>query len=70
MRRWAYNVAIALDRLVNALIGGDPDWTISARMGRAVNNGDCLLCHWLCKALSLFDNRHCHESWKWHKKRR
>lgn len=34
MRRWAYNVLIALDQLGNAISGGDPDETISSRLGR------------------------------------
>lgn len=34
MRRWAYNVLIAFDQLGNALSGGNPDETISSRLGR------------------------------------
>ena len=70
MRQYLYNVAIAFDRLGNAIIGGDPDWTISARMDRAINSGECRLCHWVCKGLALFDDRHCAESYKWHKDKR
>ena len=28
------NILIAIDQLLNTLAGGDPDWTISSRLGR------------------------------------
>lgn len=34
MRRYLLNLLIALDQLVNALAGGDPDETISSRVGK------------------------------------
>jgi hypothetical protein len=34
LRRYAWNVLIALDQLGNALAGGDPDETISSRIGK------------------------------------
>ena len=34
MRRWIYNVLISFDQLGNAISGGDPDETISSRLGR------------------------------------
>lgn len=33
------NVIIALDQLVNALTGGNPDETISSRIGKAIRAG-------------------------------
>jgi hypothetical protein len=69
VKQYAYNVGIAGDRLANALIGGDPEWTISARMGKAVRNGDCRLCYGICKVLAWFDHRHCYKSYKWHDNR-
>jgi hypothetical protein len=32
--RWALNVLISLDQLGNSILGGDPDETISSRLGR------------------------------------
>lgn len=33
-KRYGLNMLIALDQLVNALAGGDPDETISSRLGK------------------------------------
>lgn len=35
VRRYFLNLLIALDQGINTLIGGDPDETISSRVGRA-----------------------------------
>ena len=35
MKQYARNVAIALDQLINTLLGGDPDETISSRASKA-----------------------------------
>jgi len=32
--RWVLNVLISLDQLGNSILGGDPDETISSRLGR------------------------------------
>ena len=32
--RWVMNALISIDRLGNSLLGGDPDETISSRLGR------------------------------------
>jgi len=32
--KWALNVLIGIDQLANALTGGDPDETISSRLGK------------------------------------
>lgn len=32
--RWTMNVLISLDQLGNSILGGDPDETISSRLGR------------------------------------
>ena len=34
MRWWVYNVLIAVDQLGNAVTGGNPDETISSRLGK------------------------------------
>lgn len=35
VRRYLLNILVALDQLLSALIGGDPDETISSRLGKA-----------------------------------
>lgn len=55
------NLALALDQLGNALIGGDPDETISRRAGRARVRNETWGC-WLCRVLDWIDGRHCASS--------
>lgn len=59
LKKWAINVLIALDRLANALLGGDRDMTVSGRMGIAIAQGRCKLCRPVCWALHMFDRNHC-----------
>ena len=35
--KWIWNILIAFDRGVNALLGGDPEETLSSRAGKARN---------------------------------
>lgn len=37
IRRWLGNVAVAFDQLGNAMLGGDPDETISSRAAKAAH---------------------------------
>ena len=57
--RYMYNVGLAADRLVNAVLGGDPGWSLSERMGQAVREDRCAGCHYICRLLALIDRRHC-----------
>jgi hypothetical protein len=34
MRRWFWNILVAFDQLLNAATGGEPDETVSSRVGR------------------------------------
>ena len=34
MRRWAINILLGIDQLGNCILGGDPDETISSRLGK------------------------------------
>lgn len=34
MKRYIWNLLIAIDQLANAVFGGDPDETISSRLGK------------------------------------
>lgn len=60
------NVAIAVDQLFNAFLGGDPDETISGRSGKFLSLPHSTL-RWklsyaLCRVLHIFDKNHCIES--------
>jgi len=33
-KQYIKNILTAIDQLINTLAGGDPDWTISSRLGR------------------------------------
>jgi hypothetical protein len=62
MRRYVWNVLISIDQLANTLLGGDPDETLSSRMGKAIAAGRCKLCRPVCWLLHLLDKNHCHNS--------
>ncbi len=61
LSQWAMNVLIALDQLGNALLGGDPDETISSRLGKAQERGSGYGA-WLRKILDWIDKDHCAEA--------
>ena len=58
MKQYLWNLIIALDQLGNALLGGDPDETISARLGRSQLRGS-RYGHWLAVLLDKIDPGHC-----------
>lgn len=60
--RYFWNILIAFDQLVNTILGGDPDETISSRMGKHVANGQCKLCRLICFLLDIVDKDHCTKS--------
>lgn len=60
MKRYAWNILVAIDQLANALFGGDPDETLSSRCGKRVSK--CRLCRWLCQWLERIDPGHCQQS--------
>jgi hypothetical protein len=62
LRKYIWNILIAIDQLINVLIGGDPDETISSRMGKLIMKRKCLLCKLICKLLDKLDSNHCEES--------
>jgi hypothetical protein len=59
MKRYIVNALIGFDQFINALLGGDPDMTLSGRMGRAVAQGRCSLCRPVCWVLGKLDKDHC-----------
>lgn len=54
--RYLKNILIGVDQMVNAITWGDPDETISSRVGKHQNV-------WICRVLSnfldLFQKNHC-----------
>lgn len=63
MKRYFWNVAIAIDQFFNALTNGDPDETISSRMGKKLaKHEQCPFCNWVCKILNKIDKNHCQKS--------
>jgi hypothetical protein len=67
-KQYFWNILISLDQFANTLCGGDPDETMSSRMGRNLVEGNKGKIAWrvkLCKILSILDPRdgnHCIES--------
>lgn len=58
--RWIRNILIGIDQLANAILGGDPDETISSRAGK--RRTKCQACDLLCRILDRIDPRHCAKS--------
>lgn len=61
MKRYALNILVSLDQLINTLLWGDPDETISSRAGKAALHGKRWGCV-LCRLLDKLDSRHCNKS--------
>lgn len=66
MKRYWLNWLIGLDQWVNTWFKGDPDETISSRMGKSLVKRDgCILCHTLCRWLDYLDRNHCIDAIEW-----
>jgi hypothetical protein len=59
-RRWLRNLLVATDQWLNALAFGDPDETISSRLGKA--RGRSQVAARLCDALDRVDPGHCDDA--------
>lgn len=46
LRRWSINILLAVDQLGNALAGGDPDETISSRLGKIKRDHGGIIPWW------------------------
>lgn len=55
-----WNHLVALDRYANSLLGGNPNETISSRLGR--ERKKCKFCRFVCRFLHFFDQDHCDKS--------
>jgi hypothetical protein len=61
---------LSADKLLNAIIGGDPQELVSSRVGKMVRNwkenpqnkARFFLACGLCRLLSLFEKNHCEKS--------
>ena len=66
--KYIWNLLIALDQLLNAVFGGDPDETISSRMGKwsSMNENKAGWRHYiakpLCRVLHVAEADHCAKS--------
>ena len=75
MKRWLFDILIALDQLANVLLKwplnwlfgikgfGHPDETISSVLGKHYQM--CKLCRAVCRLLALVDERHCRKAIEW-----
>lgn len=52
------NILVGLDQFVNTIFGGDPDETLSSRMGKS----KCRVCRLICRLLHLLEPKHCEKS--------
>jgi len=60
MRRYIFQVLVAIDQLLNTLTGGYPDETISSRLGK--NKHKSRVAAFICAVLDRIDPGHCEES--------
>ena len=64
VKKWFWNVLIGIDQLANAILGGDPDETISSRLGKVIaRKSETNNLAWLvCWVLDKIDPDHCRKS--------
>lgn len=58
LKRYCWNWLILIDQAFNVLFGGDPDETISSRIGKRTKE-DCSVCYYICRMLHWLDPDHC-----------
>lgn len=61
LKGYLWNLLIALDQLLNTILSGDPDETISSRACKAQSAGKWWGCA-LCRFLDLFERDHCEKN--------
>lgn len=62
MNKYFWNILISIDQFVNAVFGGDPDETMSSRMGKLIAARQCLICKFVCTLLDRLQINHCAKS--------
>lgn len=60
LKKWGKNILIGVDQLANTLTGGDPDETISSRIGK--NPDRNWFTRLLYRFLDWIQPKHCEES--------
>lgn len=61
LKKYAHNVLIAIDQFGNSVFGGDPDETLSSRMGKSAARGG-RWWGWIHDALEYFWPGHCKDA--------
>lgn len=59
IKAYIYNVLITLDQLINSLLLGDPDETLSSRLGRVFPDSWIV---WFVDQLFFWQSNHCHKA--------
>lgn len=62
MKKYLINLLISIDQLINTILGGYPDETMSSRMGKNIKKNDCLFSKIICRILDIFDKGHCEDA--------
>ena len=62
--QYLINIVVSIDQLFNALFGGDPDETISSRLGKWLISSNIgpirkRIAYVICRMLHWFDKQHC-----------
>ncbi len=60
LKQYASNVLTWMSQTLNTLLMGDPDETLSSRMGKRLDT--CRTCRWVCALLNLIDKNHCRDA--------
>ena len=62
LKLYFWNVLVSVDQLGNTLLGGDPDETLSSRMGKDIKANKCKICRLVCFLLGKIQTDHCNRS--------
>lgn len=65
LRNYSNNVLIAISRLLNAILGGNPSLTLSARAGLQYRKGQWRQQRWLINILFWLQDDHCELAIRW-----
>ncbi len=65
LRNYSNNVLIAISRLLNAILGGNPSLTLSARAGLHYRKGQWALQRRLINGLFWLQQDHCELAIRW-----
>ncbi len=64
MQSYIHNVLLALDKLLNALFGGDPQETVTQRLGKMASLGSlrATVACWVIGKVFFRNTKHCADS--------